>query len=91
MQWDHLTTLRQLHRREGAAACCCSGARGSSAFVVGGLELVDAAPFAASADEGGDNERGIEADPKEKNCAENPVSMRRRDSWRCILIERDIL
>lgn len=56
--------------------------------VVAGLELVDVVPFVVSADEGGVIERRIEADPREKRCAENPPSLRRRDSWRCILLSK---
>lgn len=93
MQWDHLTTLRQLHRREGAAACCCCcclGICGTSVFVVvvGGLKIVDVVSFVASADGGGDNELRLETDPREKNCAENPLSMRGRDNWRCIPLSK---
>ena len=86
MQSDHCTARRQLHCKEGAAVCC-SGARGSSAFVVGGSELVDVVPVVVSAGGGGGGGRGIEADPGEKNNAENAVNMRRRDSWACILVE----
>lgn len=75
-----------MHRKEGAAVCC-SGARGSSAFVVGGSKLVDVFPVVVSAGGRGSGGRRIEADPGEKNNAENAVSMRRRDSWGCILVE----
>ena len=73
---------RQLHRAKGVSPCC-SGARGSSAFV-GGFELVDAVPAVASADEGGDVDWRIEADPGGKDIAESAVRMRRRESWGCI-------
>lgn len=86
MQSDHCTATRQLHRKEGAAVCC-SGARGSSAFVVRGSELVDVVQVVVSADEGGDDDRRIEADPGEKSNAENAASMRMRDGWACILVE----
>ena len=86
MQSDHCTAGRQLHRKEGAAVCC-SGARGNSAFVVGGSELVDVVPVVVSAGGRGSGGRGIEADPGEKNNAENTVSTRKRDSWACILVD----
>lgn len=48
---------------------------------------MDVIPIVVSADEGRDDDRIIEADPGEKNGVEYAMSMRRRDSWRCILVE----
>ena len=47
---------------------------------------MDVVPVVASADEGGDVDWRIEADPGSKDIAENAVKMR-RESWGCITDE----